>query len=246
MSTYPFPGSGGWRTNLTRGKVGLTPDIPFLASQRYTVKRGGATFKQVTASTSPTNEVQTLAASSATAGTFTLTYGGQTTSALAYTATAAQIQAALQALSSIGLNNLTATGGPANTTNVVLTFTGDLAGQNAALITINKASLTGGSAAAITETTRGQGAGTVEIRKGTFVLPDPANAGFYKAYASGDTIITDGSVGPSGFLMESINVADGNVSEGVLIQGSVIALRVQPQPIPAAIQTACAGRIVFQ
>lgn len=40
-----------------------------------------------------------------TGGTFTLTYGGQTTSALGPSPTAAQIQTALQALSSIGTNN---------------------------------------------------------------------------------------------------------------------------------------------
>lgn len=52
-----------------------------------------------------TNEVQTLTIN-ATGGTFTGTFGGQTTTALAYNATAAVVQAALEALSSIGSGNV--------------------------------------------------------------------------------------------------------------------------------------------
>jgi hypothetical protein len=46
--------------------------------------------------------------------------------------------------------------------------------------------------------------------------------------------------------MESINVAFGDVTEGLLINGSVLKARVQPNPVPANIRTACAGRITFQ
>lgn len=45
-----------------------------------------------------------------TGGTYTLTYGGQTTSAIAYNATASTVQTALQALTSIGSGNATVTG----------------------------------------------------------------------------------------------------------------------------------------
>jgi hypothetical protein len=47
-----------------------------------------------------------------TGGTFTLTYNGQTTSAIAYDANAATVQAALAALSNIGVGNVAVTGGP--------------------------------------------------------------------------------------------------------------------------------------
>jgi hypothetical protein len=46
----------------------------------------------------------------ATGGTFTLSYAGQTTGGLAYNATAATIQSALEALSTIGAGNVTVTG----------------------------------------------------------------------------------------------------------------------------------------
>ena len=45
----------------------------------------------------------------ATGGTFTLTFNGQTTAPLAFNATAAQIEAALEALSNIGAGNIQAT-----------------------------------------------------------------------------------------------------------------------------------------
>ena len=45
-----------------------------------------------------------------TGGTYTLTYGGYTTSAIAYNATASTVQTALQALTSIGSGNATVTG----------------------------------------------------------------------------------------------------------------------------------------
>lgn len=61
------------------------------------------------------------------AGTFTLTFNGQTTGALAYNATAAAVQAALTALSSVGPGNLVVSGGAAN---YVLIFQGALAGSN--------------------------------------------------------------------------------------------------------------------
>jgi hypothetical protein len=242
-----YPGSGGWRASTYRDRTRISEDIPFLASQRYTVKRSGATFKKSAGTGTGTAEVQTLAASGATAGTFTLTFNGQTTSALAFSATAAQVQTALQALTTVGNGGITATGGPAQTTNIVLTFAGTLLGTgNQPLIVLDKSGLTGGGAAAVSETTRGQLPYTSEIKKGTFVLPDTANLGYYKVWVTGDAIVLDGSSGPPGYLMESINVADGDVTEGILIMGSVLTGRLQPNPHPAAITTAMGSRIVYQ
>lgn len=241
-----YPGSGGWRASTYRDRTRISEDIPFLASEKYTVKRSGATFKKSAGTGTGTAEVQTLASSAATAGSFTLTFNGQTTTALAYTATAAQVQAALQALSTIGVGGATVTGGPANTTNLVITFAGTLGTGNQPLIVLDKSGLTGGSAAAITETTRGQLPYTSEIKKGTFVVYDSANPGYYKVWATGDTIALDGSTPPPGYLMESINVADGDVTEGILIEGSVLINRVQPNPHPSAITTAMASRVIYQ
>ena len=52
----------------------------------------------------------TLQASTATAGTYTLTWQGQTTSAINYNANAATVQSALEALSTVGAGNVTVSG----------------------------------------------------------------------------------------------------------------------------------------
>jgi len=93
---------------------------------------------------SPTNEVQTLTEGTAmTAGTFTLSFRGATTTALAFNATAATIQAALEALPSIGVGNVTVTGGGIDTSPATVTFVNQLGGLNVPQLTSNQASLTG-------------------------------------------------------------------------------------------------------
>ncbi len=97
------------------------------------------------------NEVQTVGVGAATAGTFTLSFGGQTTAAIAYNATAAAVDSALELLSTIGAGNVTVTGAAPTWT---VTFTGDLGGRDVAQLTGNGAGLTGG-ALTITTTTPG-------------------------------------------------------------------------------------------
>ncbi len=103
------------------------------------------------------SEVQSLAISGTpTGGTFTLTFGGLTTGALAFNSTASQVQAALQGLASIGSGNVTCSGGALPGTAVTITFAGDLANQPQPLVVVS-ASLTGGTspAAMVTRTTTG-------------------------------------------------------------------------------------------
>ena len=79
----------------------------------------------------------------ATGGTFRLTYSGQTTSSIAWNATAATVATKLIALSNIGPNDVTVTGvagGP-----YTVTFQGTLAETDVAQLTANAASLTGPS-----------------------------------------------------------------------------------------------------
>ncbi|HWK27577.1 MAG TPA: ThuA domain-containing protein [Solirubrobacter sp.] len=90
-----------------------------------------------------TNETQTLRITNATGGTFTLTFNGQTTAALAHNATAAQIQAALEALSNIDPGDIAVTGGPINSANVSVNFRGAFAETNVNQITGDTAALEG-------------------------------------------------------------------------------------------------------
>lgn len=95
--------------------------------------------------TGGTSEVQSVGLGSASAGTVVLTFMGQSTGALAYNAANATVQAALQALPSIGSGNATVSGGPWPAA-ITVTFGGALATQpNLPLITGVGTGLTGGT-----------------------------------------------------------------------------------------------------
>ena len=95
-----------------------------------------------------TNEIQTVTITgSPTGGTFTLTFMGATTSAIAYNAASSAVQTALQALATIGSGNATVTGSAGGPYTV--TFTGALAEQNVPMLTGSGAGLTGGSSPSV-------------------------------------------------------------------------------------------------
>lgn len=98
-----------------------------------------------------TNEVQTVTLTpTPTGGTFTLTYSGQTTSAIAFDASAATVDAALEALSNIGAGDVSVTGSAGGPWTV--TFTGALAATNVAQMTGSGAGLTGAATQTLTVT----------------------------------------------------------------------------------------------
>ena len=158
--TYTVEGGSSSSGRAGKFSYGLFTEFGMTAT-RQDVKVAGAMIGQrytdgVTLTTQP-SEVETLTAGTAlTAGTFTITFNGQTTTALAFTSTAAQIVTALVALPNIGAGGVTATGGPINATGtpVVVTFAAGLANQHQSLFTVNSAGLTGGPIN-VTETTAG-------------------------------------------------------------------------------------------
>lgn len=91
-----------------------------------------------------TNAVQTVTVT-ATSGTFTLTFVGATTGPLAFDASGATVQAALEGLSSIGTGNVTV----ASTTTGVyaVTFTGTLAAHPMPPLAADATGLAGGTVA---------------------------------------------------------------------------------------------------
>lgn len=116
------------------------------------------TDKKISDADPGVNELQTLTITgSPTGGTFTLTFEGQTTGNIAYNATAAAVQAALEALPSIGTGNVICGGGALPGTAVTIRFVNDLGKKNVALITGNFSGLTGGTSptGSIVETTAG-------------------------------------------------------------------------------------------
>lgn len=125
-------------------QIGLTAD----ASSPVNISGGGA-------------EVQSISASGATSGTFTITYDGQTTSAIAYNATAATVQTALEALSNIAVGDVVVTGGPADASALTLTFDDRLG--DVTEVTVDSGGLTGGTHTPST-TTPGTNMGTAKAK----------------------------------------------------------------------------------
>jgi len=103
-----------------------------------------------------TDEVQTVTVT-ATGGTFTLEYDGQTTSALAYNASAATVATALKALSNIGDNDVSVT---KSGTTYTVAFIGALADTNVPALIADGTSLTGDGAGVVVATATAGGTKT--------------------------------------------------------------------------------------
>jgi hypothetical protein len=101
------------------------------------------------------NELQRLTPSGTiSGGSFTLTFNAVATAAIAFNATAADIKAALEAISTIGVDEVVVTGGPINTTAVDVEFRGTLGCTNVSQMTLSS-SLTGGGSVAVSTVTAG-------------------------------------------------------------------------------------------
>jgi hypothetical protein len=166
----------------------LTPPAPYVTIygaqgvQEFFVPIGSLLTKSTTDPTkvkvyqglgANANAVQTLTETGTpTGGTFTLSYGGQTTAPIPFNASAAQVASALQALSSIGSSaNLTTAGGPFPGSAITVTFGGLLGNQPQPVMTANSAGLTGGATPTVTPTVTTAGS-TAESIVGVFDGPD--------------------------------------------------------------------------
>lgn len=158
-------------TKFTSGVHYNPATMPML--QGRNVMKSGIPLGKITASglyapyAGPTSEVQTLTVTGApTGGTFTVTWSGQTTGNIAYNATAATVQAALEALSNVAPGDVTVTGdagGP-----WTLHWAGAQLGDDVAAPTTTS-NLSGGSTPAVTVATTTAG-GAATASDGTEVL----------------------------------------------------------------------------
>ncbi|RYD65803.1 MAG: DUF11 domain-containing protein, partial [Verrucomicrobiaceae bacterium] len=173
------------------GAVPLNPLLAALADN------GGSTPTHALLSGSPAlnsgipavvSETQALGVSGTTGSTYAVSFGGQTTSSIAYNASSGAVQTALQGLSSIGVGNVAVTG---SSPLYVVTFTGTLANADqAALVAVGS----GGASVVVTTAQeggsipfdqRGTGfdraigpvdVGAFELQKSVFVTADFASA----------------------------------------------------------------------
>lgn len=152
---------GSWqRTNAGIDQLGFVRGPARILAAPLTQAPPANIGDIVKLSGTPTNEVQTLTITGTpTGGTFKLAFRSVTTAAIAYNATAAAVQSALEALSSVGSGNVLCAGGPLPGSPVTITFQNLLGGQNQPMIVVTQAALTGGTtpAASVAETTPGTG-----------------------------------------------------------------------------------------
>lgn len=119
---------------------------------------------QTLTATGTSNEIWQLVID-ATSGSYTLTYGGNTTAAIDFDATPAELLNALTDLVNVNVGDFQVTGGPGNsggTTPYLIEGIGALAGTNLTQPTIDDTLLVGGGAVGTISTTQAGGvAGTV-------------------------------------------------------------------------------------
>ncbi len=164
---------------LTVGTAAGQVDIPYSTS--FTVTNGAPLVIDLASATDPlgaaivfahwnfllienkSTATQTITITgSPTGGTFTLTYSGQTTTAIAYNATAATVAAALAALSTVGTDNVAVTGSAGGPWTAVFVLA-----LGSTVLTASGGGLTGGTSPGVTiaalDTTMTWGGGTAPI-----------------------------------------------------------------------------------
>lgn len=152
-------------------------------NQTFTITNeahGCLDYTQTTTVQVELDDCQTVTISgSPTGGTFTLTFGGQTTSGIAYNAAASAVQSALVALSSIGSGNATVTGSAGGPW--LVDFTGTLGYAAQTLMTANSSGLTGGSSPAATPTHTQTGQTWTTVAASNYTLRSAIGQVFFNA-----------------------------------------------------------------
>jgi hypothetical protein len=134
------------------------------------------------------DEVQLLTPSGTiSGGDFTLTFDGEETDPIDWDATAAEIQAALEALPNVGEGNVVCTDGPIATDPVTVTFAGALAGLPVAEMTCDDANLTGSTPAIAVSTDTAGVRGTYRGAQGGAVLLDTTGGVIYENTGTAQT-----------------------------------------------------------
>lgn len=119
-----------------------------------------------------TNATQTVTMSGTpTAGTFELSFGGNATSALQFDATSSEVQAALEALSSVGTGNVLVSGGPFPGTPMTVEFRNALGSSVQPLLAVTNDDLTGGTSPSVAVM-----AGTAGAEGAASPLPTPVSS----------------------------------------------------------------------
>jgi len=178
------------------GELTYYPRAQMLALLAY-----AALGEKASSSIAGTNEIQTITVTGTpTGGSFKLRFRGQTTATIAYNATSAAVDTALEALSLIGVGGVVSAGGPLPGTPITMTFSAaPYAGTNVPPVSVVAKALTGGTTPDVTVSASTPGVPAV----GTHIIT-PA-----------DTIpwvSIEERIGPASGEFESFQYKDGKVN----------------------------------
>jgi hypothetical protein len=185
-----------------------------------------------------TAELQTISATGATAGNQTLTLGGQTTGNIAWNATAANVKTALEALSNVAVGDVAVSGGPLNTTPIVITFGGAYAGQDVPLMTIGGTPFTTTPMTIATTTPGTVNSPAPAVVLGGRLALTSANATPVNKVVAASRVTQNGRLGPQAFGKNSVlYVRTTDVPAAAFVEGAVIfGIEVGPNIKPGPIQ----------
>ena len=177
----------------------IKPDTSLMLVRRFQANTAVRKGQPLGQTTTAVNEVQTLTITGTpTGGTFRLSFKGIKTAAIAYNANAAAVQAALEALVSVGTGNVSCGGGALPGTPVTITFQGALAGSPQPVVVFETSDnlLTGGTTptGSVAVTTKGIAAGALKAWDGT-LLANPTTG-------PAVTNTTGGSLGVGTYLAQ--------------------------------------------
>ena len=175
-----------------------------------------------------TNESQLVRVLNADGGTFTLSFAGETTAALPYNATGAQVQAALEALDAFGAGDVLVTGNNASTGNLTINFRGQYAEENVVLTASTSTGLTmGGTAptAAVATNTTTQGSATANETQ-TVRVTNASGGTFTLTFGGGTTAAipwdaTAAQIQSALEALDGLNPGDVTVGGGPVWSGNV-------------------------
>lgn len=142
-----LPGSivtvqAGTLTNAATSITGMATTVGLFVGMSVTGTNvpAGATLASITSGTAGT-----LSANASGSGAQTLTFSGTPVASIPWNASAADVQAILSALPTIGVGQVICSGGPLPGTAVDVTFIGNFSSSPQRLITLGTNALTGGS-----------------------------------------------------------------------------------------------------
>jgi hypothetical protein len=150
-------GTGPWIVTFQGTFAGADVDLMTADGALLTGPSHTISVSTLTQGYAGLNEQQVINIGNPTSGTFTLTFAGQTTAAINYNATAAQVETALEALSNIAPGDVDVTEiANQNGRRLRVIFKGTYRNTNVPLMTGSGASLDGWSRVQVTTTTQGR------------------------------------------------------------------------------------------